>query len=593
MIATSPELYHTFFGDPAPFLTGRNRTGILNFKEENLKSGWRIKVSKKITLIALLLTAFPVWGNSPQQDQVIEIRVAKGDTLWAISQTYLKDPLRWAEIARLNNLPDANTILPGQILLIPVKDLKSSALGGRVSFIHGRGEILPPGFSEWKPVTPGDRVPPGSQIRTLESGVLEIVFENEDSFYLRPETTIGVTAAGQEKAGWVTKIFLRVGKLIGSVRRATGAQSRVEILTPSAQCAVRGTVFRAAVDEEERTLSEVLEGLVAVEASGSSVDVQAGQGTLVRKGEAPLTPRLLLAAPSPIGVPALATAFPFPLDFTAAPGTVAVVVDLTRDPDGRDLAWTSVWKPGQALLVQALEDGVYYLQARAIDDLGLEGMPLQPQEIRVRTQLHAPRFLDLAAGASFRCNLPALRWEAVAGAKRYKIQASADPGFARLAGQAEIETPVWTSAPLPPGEYFLRAQSVAEDGFEGQWSEAVKFVILPAYTAPRIEKPLRDDKRVLVRWSDAGPGLLYQLQLSRERDFKTIMDEQVLREPSAFVDEPVNAGVYHLRVKAYDESGCSSPFSLTQSFRVGSIWARWWSPFLWTPVAVLIYILTR
>jgi hypothetical protein len=347
------------------------------------------------------------------------------------------------------------------------------------------------------------------------------------------------------------------------------------------------------VDQEDRTLSEVLDGLVAVEASGSSVDVPAGQGTIVRKGEAPQPPRLLLAAPVPVGVPSLVTAFPFPLDFSAAPGTVAVVVDLTRDPDGRDLAWTSVWKPGQALPIQALEDGVYYLQARAVDDLGLEGMPLQPQEIRVRTQLQAPRFLELAAGASFRCNLPAVRWETVAGAKRYKIQAAADPEFTRLVGQAEIEMPVWSTPPLPPGEYLLRARSVAEDGYEGPWSEAVKFAILPAYTAPRIEKPLRDDKRVVVRWTDAGPGLLYQLQMSRDRDFKTIMDEQVLREPSAFVDEPVNFGVYHLRVKAYDESGCSSPFSVPQSFRVGSIWARWWSPFLWTPVAVLIYILTR
>lgn len=44
--------------------------------------------------------------------------VKKGDSLWAISEKYLKSGAKYTEIKELNNLTN-DTIYPGQVLKIP------------------------------------------------------------------------------------------------------------------------------------------------------------------------------------------------------------------------------------------------------------------------------------------------------------------------------------------------------------------------------------------------------------------------------------------------------------------------------------------
>lgn len=56
------------------------------------------------------------------------VTVKSGDTLSAIAQRELGAASRYPEIARLNHLPNADLIYPGQVLQIP-EEPKRSLLG--------------------------------------------------------------------------------------------------------------------------------------------------------------------------------------------------------------------------------------------------------------------------------------------------------------------------------------------------------------------------------------------------------------------------------------------------------------------------------
>ncbi len=529
----------------------------------------------------------------PSQEQVIEVRVARGDTLGKICREYLADPKDWTEVARVNRLANSDVISPGQVLVIPVRLLKSAPSDGRADFVRGRVEIRLAGGPDWKSLAAGDRIPQGSFVRTGRGSALEITFENGDSCFLRPDTTLGLTTTASEGGGWVRKFFLELGRVITRIQKATGVHSRFEITTPSAQCAARGTVFRAGIDAEGTTRSEVLEGIVAVSAMGASVDVAEGQGTAVRKGERPLPPRPLLSAPAPGKIEAPFRRIPFSIPLAAPTGAVSVIAALTHDRDGKDTAVEAVLKPGDAFQADGIGDGSYFLQSRALDELGLEGLPSLPVEIAVRTRPYPPALLGMTAGAPLRNGPPRLHWIGVEGAAHYRVQLAADPGFARIIDQAEMSGLSWTSALSAVGEYHLRARSIAADGFEGDWSEDLRFFVLPPLVSPVLEKPRRSGGWVNLKWSEAGPGAFYRLQVARDKDFTALAYEANVVPPALRLAEPADSGLYYVRVKAADAAGAESAFSNPRTFRIGGFWAVVLSPCSLVPLATILYLLFK
>lgn len=65
-------------------------------------------------------------GASTEATVKGEHTVAKGESLWKIAQSYYGDGYKWVEVAKANNISDANAIEVGQKLTLP--DLKQEAV---------------------------------------------------------------------------------------------------------------------------------------------------------------------------------------------------------------------------------------------------------------------------------------------------------------------------------------------------------------------------------------------------------------------------------------------------------------------------------
>ena len=77
--------------------------------------------AKQLLPIAALLAMLSAHAAEPLVDFV----VVKSDTLISLSNNVLVSPSAWREIATLNRLPNPNRIVPGQVLKIPTRLLRS------------------------------------------------------------------------------------------------------------------------------------------------------------------------------------------------------------------------------------------------------------------------------------------------------------------------------------------------------------------------------------------------------------------------------------------------------------------------------------
>ena len=71
--------------------------------------------------IAALLVRLSARAAEP----VVDFVVVKSDTLIGLSSNVLVSPAAWREVATLNRLPNPNRIVPGQLLRIPTRLLRS------------------------------------------------------------------------------------------------------------------------------------------------------------------------------------------------------------------------------------------------------------------------------------------------------------------------------------------------------------------------------------------------------------------------------------------------------------------------------------
>lgn len=520
----------------------------------------------------VLSWSFSVYAYTDYGDTV-EVTVVTKDNLINICKELLEEPRKWGIIAKINKLQNPDLIFPGQKLIIPADMLRGVPLDGMVTFVSGEVRAQVKEGEEWKTLHINDRVKQGSSIRTSGESGVEIRFEDGDSFLMRSNTTLTIRAA--KKRGllnFLQRLYLSAGRTITKVKEATGRKSRFEIHTPSAVAVARGTSFRVGVDEKETMRSEVLKGLVDVEAMEKRVGVQEGEGTLAKKNEPPAEPRKLLPPPVLLHRELIYKAMPLVFQFTEIEGASSYRIMVTRDSAGKDVVKEKVIKPGERAEIAGVDDGEYFFISQSIDAEGLEGLPSDPASFRLRMNPLPPVIQSPGESASLRAKTMEIKWLGVKDAVSYHMQIAEDREFARIVVERSgITATEFTSPSLDFKTYFFRVSSTARDGYEGIFSHAQGVTLVSPPPAPVIEKPEMDTKEIHFRWKSLGEGVTYRFQMSTDGEFKTIVMDREIKMPEITLPRPQEAGKYYFRAKGVDREGYEGDFSMPQSYQMQKV----------------------
>ena len=416
----------------------------------------------------------------------------------------------------------------------------------------------------------GDMVSQGSRLRTANESAVELTFDNGSSFFLKPNTELGLRVARKKGAHHVmTDFFLDAGRTVVKIRGASGVDSRYRITTPSSTASVRGTEFRVAVGSSRLTFTEVLEGKVEISTRRKRVMVREGEGTVVAKGKSPTKPIRLLPPPTPLDLQAVYNSMPLQLRFSEITGARNMKAILAKDEDGKWVAAEGSIEKGGIFTVRNIIDGTYYLRAQSVNELGLEGPLSGPSAVSVRTSPLPPITKAPSDGDVLTGKTAGLSWLRVKEAAHYHVQVASDRTFQTPVDEdIKHDSEAYRTGRLEPGTYYFRVRSVAEDGYEGAWSDAVGFTLTPPPPAPAVDAPAVEGKTTRLAWRNLGEGITYHLQVSADAGFDRIMVDRKVGEPTAVIDTPAEPSVYHVRISAIDQKGDEGDFSPPQTFEV-------------------------
>lgn len=348
-------------------------------------------------------------GPARSAEDLQTIVVKPGDTLWSISNTYLKDPKKWNEILKYNHLrsSDPSIALPGMPLKVPVDLIKEQYRAAKLVYFLNEVFFRRTGVSDWQNVSARMDLFKNDALRTKAEARADVRFYTGETLNLYQNTVAVLRPPGKRKVD----VEMLAGEL-HSVR--SRVLTRSAAITPK----TRDAEFGTRIGEDLTTVVKVTRGLVDVEAHGSKVEVPAGFGTEVKMDMPPSRPVKLallprfeseggsVYAPRPFApVKITAPAAPPP-----APAPAGNETDRSTDPDAI-VKLLSVGMPVQGYHLQisrdrrfdaplfdkvydAVEDidlseslppGDYFMRVALIDLLGFEGKFSQPRRVRVKS----------------------------------------------------------------------------------------------------------------------------------------------------------------------------------------------------------------
>lgn len=396
-----------------------------------------------ISLLVALWLCMPFTHLAAQSSHVVR----PGDTLWDISGRHYQKPTRWPEIQQRNSVGEPRRLLPGTVLYFA----DSRALGedeAMVLEVTGQAWLRRPGKPD-VPAALGDAVKVGDTLATAARAFLTLGLPDGSRSVIPSNSAIELEVIDHHRVG----LKLLGGGIESQVRKQHPDQD-FKIRSRSLVLSVRGTRFRVR-DQGGQVVGEVIEGRVAVRNADSGPEqmVEVGQGVVLGDGADRPTVRALLPAPRFVD---------------RAPSAASPDVEVVRVPGAQSYRWRitpddTVFAPlvegastdTSLALPKDLDPGFYYLQASAVDDAQLEGMPgsllfYMPQPGGTSQWKDDGRV--------------ELRW-AGSSARQYRLELSRDADFAfRVVDQKGMQASSAIVGPFVTGGRYHWRVSETEDG---------------------------------------------------------------------------------------------------------------------------------
>jgi len=261
-------------------------------------------VIKHAKPLSFMLAFSILFSIAHAEEALTEYEIKSGDSLWVLCQKFKQQPTTcWGTLAEINTLKNPNALTPQRTIKLPTSWLAEPSATASVIYVQGQVEyfafnkttgtlnIVPQLLTTSTVISQGDR------IVTLDNSNTMLLFADQTEMSIKPNSdlTLDLLTHNKQKSLTKSRILLNKGR-VTSLVNPNKKQSEFMIKTPFAVAAVRGTQFRVSVGEETSS-SEVLEGLIDVQAEGQSIDLAQGFGSIVEKGKAPGQPIKLLDAP--------------------------------------------------------------------------------------------------------------------------------------------------------------------------------------------------------------------------------------------------------------------------------------------------------
>lgn len=522
-------------------------------------STWLIFASALIFILASQLVH--------AEDEEWLLTVQPGDTLMKIGYSYLQQRSDWTTLRKLNKIGNPRRLQPGSQLRIPIPLLKRQVVMAEVIRVKGDVRARLSGGDEIV-LAPGSTLREADQILTGPDSNLTLSFVDGSRLLVLEQSQLTLeTLRVYGKSGVTdTRLRLHKGQLDTQVNKLKGPAARYQITTPALALGVRGTSFRVATEGEGGTSrSEVMEGLVAADGSGTELNIPAGFGTLASEGKPATTAIKLLAAPDLSQSPALLQRVPLRFNWQPLEGAVGYHAQVFADANFEQLLLDGVFVQPEAKFAD-LPDGNYIMRVRAVDQAGLEGLnTVRSFTLKARPE---PPFLSQPTQDEKRYGEQVeFQWSKASEAQSYQFQ---------LAQNAEFNSPVITltdpgqtgvSHKLAPGEYFWRMASIRAGNDQGPFSDTARFTLRAIPESPKLEKPKVDNKQLTFQWPAGQPGQKYQFQLASDAGFSKILVDQMVDKPEITLERP-GGGVYFMHARAIDGDGFAGPYGAPQEIKV-------------------------
>ena len=489
--------------------------------------------------------------------------VRPGDTLIHFGQRHLINPDDWHLLQKINRIKNPYRMPVGSKMRVPLHLVKQEPAQAEVVLALGGVYMLNSDNSR-QLVLVGQRLKVGAELQTAAKSKLNIRFADGSIVTMQPNSRLKLDTLSLYSGGAMvdTKLRLQQGGIDIDANPKHVPGSSMQIFTPTAVAAVRGTEFR--VFAEAQTIwQETLNGKVAVSAAGSEVSVAKGYGTLSNNGEPPLPPVELLSAPNTAQLPIQFESIPIIFNMPTQQNAQTWVGKVYKEAQLNTLLAENV-SQNMHLDFGDLPNGQYYLKVRAKDKQGLEGYDAV-HTFKVSARPFAPQAAYPLPAQTIREPKPVLSWTGVNQANTYLVELAKDAEFKQiLATQRLASNQFQPEENLQPGQYFWRLASVSEAN-QGPYSATNQFSYKQKPPAPDISQLVSTimQNRVFIHTITPPDGFVYEAILDNDRNHqKNVWQAAKLNGHFDFLLREY--GKQTLRLRLIDAEGVAGPEAVAE-----------------------------